>query len=71
MSFITDTIKADIPKEAKISDISFEGSEIILYTKNKEFFKTSTDLIKSIVAKIKKRIEGRADPSIIMKEEDA
>ncbi|MBI3190795.1 beta-CASP ribonuclease aCPSF1 [archaeon] len=69
MSKIIDEIKQNIPKEAKISDISYEGSEIILYTKNKEFFKTSTDLIRSIVNKIKKRIEVRADPSIILDEE--
>lgn len=46
MSKIIDEIKESIPKEAKISDISYEGSEIIVYTKNKEFFKTSTDLIR-------------------------
>ncbi len=71
MSSISEIIKADIPKDAKVSDISYEGSEIILYTKNKEFFDTSTDLIKSIVNKIKKRIEVRADPSIIISEEKA
>jgi len=67
---IIDAIKEDLPKNAMISDISYEGSEIILYTKNKEFFNNSTDLIKKIVGKIKKRIEVRADRSIVMDEED-
>jgi len=66
---ILDTIKEDLPKNAMISDVSYEGSEIILYTKNKEFFKDSTAIIKKIVNKIKKRIEVRADPSIVAKEE--
>ncbi|MBI4154318.1 MBL fold metallo-hydrolase, partial [Candidatus Woesearchaeota archaeon] len=71
MSAIVDTIKENIPKDARISEISYEGSEIIIYTKNAEFFRTSTSLIKSIVSKIKKRIEVRADPSIITPEEEA
>lgn len=66
---ILDTIKEELPKNAMITDISYEGSEIILYTKNKEFFKDSTELIKKIVNKVKKRIEVRADPSIVMEED--
>ena len=66
---ILDKIKEDIPKSAAISDISYEGSEIILYTTNKEFFRHSTDLIKRIVNKVKKRIEVRCDPGIVMDEE--
>jgi KH/beta-lactamase-domain protein len=66
---ILDIIKEDLPKNAMISDVSYEGSEIILYTKNKEFFNDSTELIKKIVNKVKKRIEVRADPSIVAKEE--
>src|SRR3989338_2453855 len=66
---ITDEIKAELPKTAEVSDICYEGSEIIVYTKNKDFFRESTELIKKIVGKIKKRIEVRADPSILLDEE--
>ncbi|MBI4170541.1 MAG: beta-CASP ribonuclease aCPSF1 [Candidatus Aenigmarchaeota archaeon] len=66
---ILENIKNELPKNAMISDISYEGSEIILYTQNKKFFTDSTDLIKSIVNKVKKRIEVRADPTIIADEE--
>lgn len=52
-----------------ITDFSYEGSEIIIYTKSKEFFTGSSDLIKSIVSKVKKRIEVRADPKIVADEE--
>lgn len=67
---VIDEIKQAIPKTAQITDISYEGSEIILYTKNKEFFRTCTSLIKSIVNKVKKRIEVRADTSILQGEEE-
>lgn len=66
---ILNKIKDELPGSAAISDISYEGSEIILYTTNKEFFRTSTSMIKKIVNKVKKRIEVRCDPSTVMDEE--
>jgi len=69
MNSIIEEIKSEIPKTAQITDISYEGSEIILYTKNKEFFRESTDLIKKIVDRVKKRIEVRSDPKIVANEE--
>lgn len=68
-SIIIDEIKRSLPSEAKISEICYEGSEIVLYTKNKEFLKNSFDTIKAIVDRLKKRIEVRADPSLIDTEE--
>src|SRR3989338_6755572 len=68
-SDVIEEIKQTIPKTALISEIDYEGSEIILYTKNKEFFRTSGDLIRSIVNRVKKRIEVRCDPSILIEEE--
>ncbi len=67
---IIDDIKAELPKTAMISEACYEGSEIIFYTKSKDFFKTSSMLIKKTVGKFKKRIEVRSDPSIVMGEEE-
>jgi len=47
-----------------ISEVCFEGSDIVLYTKNKDMFKSDGSFIKKIVKKLKKRIELRPDPSI-------
>ena len=63
---IIDVIKDELPKDAQISEVVYEGSEIILYTKSEKFFVTCTTLIKKIVSKVKKRIEVRADPSIVL-----
>ena len=63
MTKILDEILSEIPK-GKISDAVFEGANIVLYTKDKDFFMEETNLIRSIVNKIKKRIELRPDPSI-------
>ncbi len=50
--------------ENKISDAAFEGANIVLYTKDKAFFKESQDFIRKAVSEFKKRIELRPDPSI-------
>jgi uncharacterized protein len=63
-------ILKDIP-DGKISDAVFEGANIVLYTKDEKFLKTENGLIKSIVNKIKKRIELRPDPSLCLDAEKA
>ena len=69
-SEIIKEILKDIP-EGKISDAVFEGANIVLYTKDKEFAKNDNGLIKSIVYKIKKRIELRPDPELCHEQEKA
>ena len=66
MADILKTIKEELP--SKISDATFEGANIVLYTDDKEFFKTGEDQIKEVVSKIKKRIELRADKKILASE---
>ncbi|MCX8158730.1 MAG: beta-CASP ribonuclease aCPSF1 [Candidatus Pacearchaeota archaeon] len=68
MADILKNIKEELPK--LITDAMFEGANIVLYTENKEFFKTGDSKIKEIVDKIKKRVELRADKSILASESD-
>ncbi|MFH1589055.1 MAG: beta-CASP ribonuclease aCPSF1 [archaeon] len=70
MSEILKEILKDLPED-KISDASYEGANIVLYTKDKEFFKDDKGKVKEIVNKIKKRIELRPDPSISLSEDKA
>jgi uncharacterized protein len=53
----------------KITEAGFEGANIVLYTNNEEFFKDGESRIKEIVNEIKKRIELRADPKILLEED--
>lgn len=55
----------------KISDAGFEGANIMLYTKDKEFFLDNKGIIKQVVSKFKKRVELRCDPSITLDPEKA
>lgn len=68
MTDILKSIKEDLPKF--ITEAEFEGANIVLYTNNKDFFKTGEEKIKAIVDKIKKRVELRADNSILASQEE-
>jgi KH/beta-lactamase-domain protein len=66
MADILKSIKEELPKV--ISDATFEGANIVLYTDNKDFFKNGESQVKAVVDKIKKRIELRAEQSILASE---
>jgi predicted metal-dependent RNase/intein/homing endonuclease len=69
MTKILDEIVKGLPKEAEINEACFEGANIILYTKSKDFFVNGGEAVKKIVDDIKKRIELRADISIYLDQE--
>ncbi|HDD72761.1 MAG TPA: beta-CASP ribonuclease aCPSF1 [Candidatus Aenigmarchaeota archaeon] len=64
-------LQEKLPKDAQITEIKFEGSEIVIYTKNKDFFRNSEAAVMGIVSQLKKRIEVRPDISITMDMEKA
>jgi KH/beta-lactamase-domain protein len=68
MADILKSIKEELP--GVVNEATFEGANIVIYTQNKEFFKTGEPRVKEVVDKIKKRIELRADQSILASEED-
>ncbi len=70
MADIIKEILKFLPPES-VSDASYEGANIVLYTKNKEFFLDNKGLIKKVVDEFKKRIELRPDPAICMEQEKA
>ena len=59
-----DKVKTGLPSEASISEIRFEGSEIVVYTKSREFFTGDASHVRELVGQLKKRIHLRPDPSI-------
>lgn len=65
---ILETIKGELPK-GTISSMNFEGANIVVYTEDGKFLKEGDDSIKAIVNKIKKRVELRAEPKIVMDQE--
>ncbi len=71
MATILKELEESLPKDTQVTEIKFEASELVLYTKNRDFFRNCEPLIKEIVGRLKKRIEVRPDPSITTNPEDA
>lgn len=70
MAEIIKEILKFLPNE-KVSDASFEGANIVLYTKDKGFFLDNEGMIKQVVNEFKKRVELRPDPEIALEPEKA
>lgn len=66
---ILDEIMKNLPQD-KVSSVEFEAANIVIYTKSKDFLFAGREVIKTIVSKFKKRMELRADNSLLLKEED-
>lgn len=68
MADILKTIEEQLPRGSVASTI-FEGANIVVYTTDIAFFKNGDNQIKEIVNTIKKRLELRADKSLLMEQE--
>ena len=68
---IREAVVENIPKEAEISRIEFEGPRIAIYTKRPEVIAEQGHIITDIVTKIRKRIVIRSDPSVRLLEQEA
>ena len=66
---LLDEILKELPKE-KVSSVEFEAANIVIYTIDKDFLFNGRDQLRKIVSKFKKRIALRADPSILLPEEE-
>ena len=64
-------ILTNIPAEAQITRIEYEGPRIALYTKNPAFLHKNSYVISEIVNSLKKRVVTRTEKSIRRQESDA
>ena len=60
-----------VPKEAKVTEVEFEGPELVIYVKNPEAIMRDGDLIRNLAKVLKKRISVRPDPDILLPPEKA
>lgn len=55
----------------KITEVDYEGSTIVVYTKDQNLFSQRDDLARQIAQELRRRIAIRPDPSIMSEEKDA
>src|SRR2546430_11882733 len=64
-------VKKVVPDHVEITQIDFEGPVIVIYTKNMDAFAESNDIVRQLAQNLRRRIQVRPDPSILMKPEAA
>jgi len=65
---ILEKVKNALPAEA-ISRVELEGSELIVYTKDRDFFVKHEETVRNVVDQLKKRIEVRPEAAICLDQE--
>ncbi|HIH36289.1 MAG TPA: beta-CASP ribonuclease aCPSF1 [Methanocellales archaeon] len=60
-----------LPEGITISNIEFEGPELVLYTKEPRKFADNGDILRVLAKDLRKRVVVRPDPSVLASEEDA
>ncbi|MFH1391397.1 MAG: LAGLIDADG family homing endonuclease [Candidatus Diapherotrites archaeon] len=68
---IKDTINAIVPKEGEITSIDLEGPEVAIYTKKPKVFHENEDYVKNIAFQLKKKVNIRADKSLLVDQKEA
>jgi KH/beta-lactamase-domain protein len=62
---IKDTIASEVPNDVSISDVKYEGPELVVYTRDPKKFAGDGDLIRRLASQLRKRITVRPDPDVL------
>ena len=58
-------IEAEIPNDISVTDVAYEGPELVVYTRHPKQFARDGDLIRSLASKLRKRITVRPHPDVL------
>jgi KH/beta-lactamase-domain protein len=64
-------IRGEVPNDISISDVQYEGPELVVYTRNPKRFAQNGDLIRKLASQLRKRITVRPDPDVLSRPDDA
>ena len=64
-------IESEVPSDITITEVSYEGPELVIYTRDPKRFARDGDLIRQLASQLRKRITVRPDPSVLSKPDDA
>jgi len=71
LSELKERIQKRLPAGITISNLEFEGPELVLYTKEPRKFADNGDIIRTLAKDIRKRITVRPDPEVLAEPDDA
>ncbi|KAB7519361.1 beta-CASP ribonuclease aCPSF1 [Halosegnis rubeus] len=58
-------IEDEVPSDISISDVTYEGPELVVYTRDPKGFASDGDLVRRLASKLRKRITVRPDPDVL------
>jgi KH/beta-lactamase-domain protein len=64
-------ITDEVPDDISISDVRYEGPELVIYTRNPKRFAQNGDLIRRLASTLQKRITVRPDPDVLLRPDKA
>jgi KH/beta-lactamase-domain protein len=64
-------IEDEVPGDISISDVRYEGPELVVYTRHPKKFAQDGDLIRRLASKLRKRITVRPDPDVLSRPSEA
>ena len=64
-------IEREVPSDIAITEVSYEGPELVIYTRDPKRFASDGDLIRRLASQLRKRITVRPDPTVLSKPDDA
>ncbi|WP_135302193.1 beta-CASP ribonuclease aCPSF1 [Haloarcula amylovorans] len=59
------TIDEEVPNYISISEVTYEGPELVIYTRDPKEFASDGDLVRRLASKLRKRITVRPDPDVL------
>jgi KH/beta-lactamase-domain protein len=68
---IKETIVDEVPGDVTITDVTYEGPELVVYTRDPKTFASDGNLIRNLASKLRKRITVRPDPSELSRPDEA
>ncbi|WP_435186352.1 beta-CASP ribonuclease aCPSF1 [Halobellus sp. EA9] len=58
-------IKSELPADVSITDVTYEGPELVIYTRDPKRFARNGDLVRDLAGTLRKRITVRPDPTAL------
>jgi KH/beta-lactamase-domain protein len=59
------TIDKEVPNRISVSEVTYEGPELVIYTRDPKAFASDGDLVRRLASKLRKRITVRPDPDVL------
>jgi len=66
-----ETIEQEAPSDITITEVRYEGPELVVYTRDPKRFASDGDLVRRLASKLRKRITVRPDPAVLSRPDQA